>query len=436
MSSIQIAFLALAGMLALMAIRVPIAISLGLAAFCGMGALLGFSAAFRLLGSAPFEFGASWELSAVPLFLLMGNLAYRGGLTSSLFKAARLWLSRLPGGLAVAANFASAIFAAASGSSMATAAAMGRLAIPEMLKYRYDPGLATATVAAAGTLGAVIPPSIMFVLFGWYTETPIGKLLIAGIIPGILMAGMFAAYIIVRSIVQPDCAPPPDDAPTWRERFEVLLEVWPSPLLILSVIGGIYSGLTTATEAAAFGAFAALVIALVKGGLSWESLRVCLVDTLHATASLFLIAISAVILTRFLAIAGIPDFMGGLVVDMNLGPYGVILFMVIMYVILGCFLDPIGIMLITLPILMPMWAAVDLDLIWMGVLVVILLEVGLITPPVGLNAFVIKSVIGEQVSLTAIFRGLLWFVLMDLIVIAILVAFPEISTFLPAFVEH
>ncbi|MBE0591854.1 MAG: TRAP transporter large permease subunit [Gemmatimonadales bacterium] len=436
MSSIQIAFFALAGMLVLMAIRVPIAISLGLAAFCGMGALLGFPVAFRLLGSAPFEFGASWELSAVPLFLLMGNLAYRGGLTSSLFKAARLWLSRLPGGLAVAANFASAIFAAASGSSMATAAAMGRLAIPEMLKYRYDPALATATVAAAGTLGAVIPPSIMFVLYGWYTETPIGKLLIAGIFPGLLMAAMFAAYIIVRSIMQPGLAPPPDDAPTWRERFEVLLEVWPSPLLILSVIGGIYSGLTTATEAAAFGAFAALVIALAKGGLSWESLRVCLVDTLHATASLFLIAISAVILTRFLAIAGVPDFMGNLVVDMGLGPYGVILFMIIIYLILGCFLDPIGIMLMTLPILLPMWAAVDLDLIWMGVLVVVLLEVGLITPPVGLNAFVIKSVVGDQVPLTTIFRGLLWFVLMDLVVIAILVAFPEISTFLPAFVDN
>lgn len=436
MSPVSIAFLSLAGMLALMAFRVPIAISLGLAAFCGMGALLGFPVALRLLGSVPFEFGASWELSAVPLFLFMGNLAYRGGLTSSLFKAARLWLSRLPGGLAVAANFASAVFAAASGSSMATAAAMGRLAIPEMLKYRYDPALATATVAAAGTLGAVIPPSIMLVLFGWYTETPIGKLLIAGIFPGLLMAVMFAVYIIVRSAVHPELAPPPDDAPTWRERFIVLLEVWPSPLLILCVIGGIYSGLTTATEAAAFGAFAALVIALAKRGLTWDAFRVCLVDTMHATASLFLIAISAVILTRFLAIAGVPDFMGDLVVDMDLGPYGVILFMIIMYLILGCFLDPIGIMLITLPILMPMWAAVELDLIWMGVLVVILLEIGLITPPVGLNAFVIRSVVGDEVPLTTIFRGLIWFVLMDLVVIAILVAFPEISTFLPAFVEH
>ncbi len=435
MSQIQIAFICLGGMLALMAIRVPIAISLGLSAFLGMGWLLGFNAAFRVLGSAPFEFGASWELSAVPMFLLMGNLAYRGGLTSSLFKAARLWLSRLPGGLAVAANFASALFSAASGSSMATAAAMGRLAIPEMLKYRYDPALASATVAAAGTLGAIIPPSIAFVLFGWYTETPIGKLLIAGILPGILMASMFAAYIIIYCKLNPEAAPPPDDDPTWRERFAVLLEVWPSPLLVLSVIGGIYSGLTTATEAAAFGAFAALVIALLKRGLTLQSFWQSLVDTLHSTASLFLIAVSAVILTRFLAIAGVPDFMGGLVEDMNLGPYGVIMFMVVIYLILGCFLDPIGILLITLPILLPMWEAVGLDMIWMGVLVVILLEVGLITPPVGLNAFVIKTVMGDQIPLTTIFRGLLGFLAINLVVLGLLIAFPEISLFLPSFVE-
>ncbi len=435
MNSVQIAFLCLAGMMALMAIRVPIAVALGLSAFAGIAWLLGPNAALRVIGSAPFEFGASWELSAIPMFLLMGNLAYRGGLTASLFEAARLWLAKLPGGLAVAANFASALFAAASGSSLATAAAMGRLAIPEMLKYRYDPGLACATVAAAGTLGAIIPPSIAFVLFGWYTETPIGKLLIAGILPGLLTAALFAAYIIIHCRLRPEIAPPPDDDPTWKERFAILLDIWPSPLLVLSVIGGIYSGLTTATEAAAFGAFSALVIALLKGGLTLQALRHSIVDTLHSTASLFLIAVSAVILTRFLAISGVPDFMGALVADMDLGPYGVIAFMVVVYLILGCFLDPIGIMLITLPILMPMWEAVQLDMIWMGVLVVILLEIGLITPPVGLNAFVIKSVVGDQIPLTTIFRGLLWFLVVDLVVVGILVAFPQISLFLPGFVD-
>ncbi|MCF8533283.1 MAG: TRAP transporter large permease subunit, partial [Reyranella sp.] len=383
----------------------------------------------------PFEFAASWNLSAIPMFLLMGGIAFRCGLTTSLFDAARLWLSRLPGGLAVAANFASAMFAAASGSSVATAAAMGRLAIPEMLRYRYDPALATATVAAAGTLGAMIPPSIAFVIFGWYTETPIGKLLIAGIFPGLLNAGLFAAFIIGYCIWKPEAAPPPDEHPTWREKFAVLLEVWPIPALILCVIGGIYSGLTTATEAAAFGASCALVIAWLRGGLTVENFRQSIVDTLHSGASIFLIAVSAVLLTRFLAIAGLPQFMGGLVATMDLGLYGVIFFMVIIYLILGCFLDPIGIILITLPILLPMWKAVGADMIWMGVLVVMLLEIGLLTPPVGLNAFVVKTVVGDAVPLSTIFRGLIWFIAVDVIVVALLIAYPEISLYLPSKLE-
>ena len=247
MSSIQLAFLCLSGMIVLMGLRVPIAVALGVTSFVGIWALRGLDTALKLSGSTPFEFAASWNLSAIPMFLLMGSIAYRCGLTTSLFDAARLWLSRLPGGLAVAANFAAALFAAASGSSVATAAAMGRLAIPEMLRYRYDPALATATVAAAGTLGSMIPPSIGFVIFGWYTETPIGKLLMAGVLPGLLNATLFAVFIIGWCIWKPQAAPPPDYHPTVREKLAILLDVWPIPALILCVMGGIYSGLTTAT---------------------------------------------------------------------------------------------------------------------------------------------------------------------------------------------
>ncbi|MFZ5779942.1 MAG: TRAP transporter large permease [Pseudomonadota bacterium] len=435
MDSISLAFLCLAGMIALMAIRMPIAVALGLTSFVGIWALKGLDTSLRVVGSTPFEFSASWNLSAIPMFLLMGSIAFRGGLTSSLFEAARLWLARLPGGLAVAANFASAMFAAASGSSVATAAAMGRLAIPEMLRFRYDPALATGTVAAAGTLGSMIPPSIAFVIFGWYTETPIGKLLIAGIFPGLLNAALFAAFIITYCVLKPEAAPPPDDRPTLREKFAVLGKVWPIPALILCVIGGIYSGLTTATEAAAFGAFCAIVIAGLRGGLNRQTFKESLVDTLHSGASIFLIAVSAVLLTRFLALAGLPQFMGDMVNTLELGPLGVIVFMAVIYLILGCFLDPIGIMLITLPILLPMWKAVGLDLIWMGVLVVMLLEIGLLTPPVGLNAFVIKSVVGDAVSLSTIFRGLLWFIAVDIVVVILLIAFPQISLYLPSLLE-
>lgn len=431
MDPINLAFICMGVVVVLMAIRVPIAVALGLTSLGGIAVLRGPETALRTLGSAPFDFSASWTLSAIPMFLLMGSIAFRGGMTTSLFDAARMWLYKLPGGLAVAANFGAAMFAAASGSSVATAAAMGRLAIPEMLRFKYDPALATGTVAAAGTLGAMIPPSIGFVIFGWYTETPIGKLLIAGVVPGVLNAVLFAVYIIGYCKLKPEAAPPPDDKPTTADRFAALGRIWPIPLLILCVIGGIYSGLTTATEAAAFGAFAALVIALLKGGLTRTTLKESVVDALHSGASIFFIAVSAVLLTRFLALCGLPAFMGSFVGQAGLGPYEVIFFMVVVYLILGCFLDPIGIMLITLPILLPMWKAVGLDMVWMGVLVVMLLEIGLLTPPVGLNAFVIKTVVGDLVPLSTIFKGLIGFILVDIVVVVLLVAFPEISLTLP-----
>ncbi len=431
MTSIQLAFLCMGILIFLMAIRVPIAVSLGLVSLGGIAALRGPETALRTLGTAPFDFSASWTLSAIPMFLLMGSIAFRGGMTTSLFDAARMWLYKLPGGLAVAANFGAAMFAAASGSSVATAAAMGRLAIPEMLRYGYSPALATGTVAAAGTLGAMIPPSIGFVIFGWYTETPIGKLLIAGIIPGLLNAFLFAAYIIGYCKIYPDAAPPPDDRPTMADKLAALGRVWPIPALIVCVIGGIYSGLTTATEAAAFGATCACVIAYLRGGLNRQTFAESIKDALHSGASIFFIAVSAVLLTRFLALAGLPQFMGDFVRGSELTALQVIMFMVVIYLILGCFLDPIGIMLITLPILLPMWKAVGLDMIWMGVLVVMLLEIGLLTPPVGLNAFVIKTVVGDTVPLSTIFRGLIGFIVVDLIVVILLIAFPEISLFLP-----
>ena len=431
MSSITLAFVAIGVMLALLVIRIPIAVSLGLVSLVGIGVLRGPDTALRTLGNAPHEFASSWTLSAIPMFLLMGAVAFRGGLTASLFDAARVWLSRLPGGLAVAANFGAALFAAASGSSVATAAAMGRLAVPEMLRFGYDKALATGTVAAAGTLGAMIPPSIGFIIYGWYTETPIGQLLIAGILPGILNAVLFAAFIITYCTVYPDKAPPPDEHWPLREKVRLLLQIWPIPALIASVIGGIYSGVATATEAAAFGAFAAIVIVFLRGDLTWQVLRDSIVDALHSGATIFFIAISAVLLTRFLTLCGLPAFMGSFVDSADPSPYTVIFFMVVVYLILGMFLDPIGIMLITLPILLPVFKAAGLDMIWMGVLVVMLLEIGLLTPPVGLNAFVIKSVVGDLVPLGTIFRGLIWFILVDLIVVLLLVAFPGISLYLP-----
>lgn len=418
-------------LLVLLAARVPIAVALAAVSIVGIWLLRGFDAAFGTLGSLPFSFAASWTLSAVPMFLLMGSIASHTGLTNSLYQAARIWLNKVPGGLAVASNFASAGFSAASGSSLATAAAMGRLAIPEMLKYGYDKALATSTIAAAGTLGAYIPPSIAFVLYGWFTQQSVGALLLAGILPGLLTAGIYSAMIVGRCARNPSLAPKVRIDTTRQEKINVLKDIWPLPILIFAVIGSIFAGLATATEAAAFGALISMVIAASKRALTWVAIKSSFSEALRTTAAIFFIAIGAILFTRFLAIAGVPRFLAEIVISMDLGPLALIGAMIIVYLILGMFLDPIGIMLLTLPVFLPMFKVMHLDLIWIGVLVVKLIEIGLLTPPVGMNAFVVSSVVGDAVSLGTIFRGLTWFLACEVVIVALLVFFPEISLFIP-----
>lgn len=431
MTSLAIGFWGLGALLVLIAIRVPIGIALGLVSMIGIGAIRGPQAAIGAIGNLPYEFVAHWSLSAVPMFLLMGAVAFHTGLTGSLYEAARVWLSRVPGGLAVATNFASAAFACVSGSSMATAAAMGRLAIPEMLKSRYDPGLATAVVAASGTLGSLIPPSILMVIYGIFTEQPINRLLIAGILPGVLTAAVYTALIIGRCMVNPALAPRITDVVTWSDRLDALKKVWPTPVLVLSIVGSIYSGLATATEAAAFGALAACLIALGQRRLTWTTLRESIKETAVSTGSIFFVAIGAILLTRFLALSGVPKFMADGIIELGLNPLTVIVGASVIYLILGMFLDPLGLMLVTLPVLLPLFQKLHMDLVWIGVLVIKYLEIGLITPPVGLNAYVVSSVAGDKVSLLTIFKGLLWFVAAEFFIVAVLIKYPEISLYLP-----
>ncbi|WP_420419856.1 TRAP transporter large permease [Pacificispira sp.] len=431
MSDIQIALSGLALMLLLLALRTPIAVALGTISFGGIWTLRGPSAAFGSIGHLPFEFASSWSLSAVPMFLLMGAAAFHTGLTGSLYAAARIFLNRLPGGLAVASNFASAGFAAASGSSLATAAAMGRLAIPEMLKCGYDKGLATGTIAASGTLGALIPPSIAFVIYGWFTEQPIGLLLLAGIIPGLMTAAIYSIMILARCKVRPELAPKAEFTVTREDRIKAVKEVWPLPVLILGVVGSIYGGIATPTEAGAFGAFLCLLIGAVKGRLTTRVIADSFGEALRTSAAIFFVAIGAILLTRFLAMAGVPAYVSGIVTSIDLTPLTVILLLTLVYMILGMFLDPLGLILLTLPIFLPVFEALDIDLIWVGVLVVKLIEIGLLTPPVGLNAYVVKGVVGDAVPLSTIFRGLVWFLICEAIIMVLLIAFPEISLFLP-----
>ncbi|SEQ58226.1 TRAP transporter large permease [Thalassovita taeanensis] len=419
--------IAVAALFFLLAVRMPIALALALLSCIGIAILRSPRAAWSSMASIPYDFAAHWSLSAIPMFLLMGALAHRGGLTSTLFEAAKIWLSRLPGGLAVATNVATAMFASASGSSIATTAAMSRLAAPEMLRAGYSPSLATSVIAASGTIGALIPPSIAFVIYGWYTEQPIGELLIAGIIPGLLTALCYIAIIIGRVLLNPEIAPRVDTRYSWREKFAVLGKIWPVPLLILTVIGSIFTGFATATESAALGSIATLLLCLLRGTLNFSVIRDSLLDALKSSATIFFIALGAALFTKFIAITGLPAEVGTLIVELDPDPLVIILIMIGMYLVLGMFLDPIGIMLITLPILLPVFTALDMNLIWVGVLVVKMIEIGLLTPPVGLNVFVVKSVLGDQIALMDIFKGVTWFLLAEVVIMALLITFPELS---------
>ena len=436
MTPLAIGFTGIGALLVLMALRVPVGIALGGVSIIGIWVLRSSKAMVGSLSILPYDFVAHWSLSAVPMFLLMGAIVFHTGMTGKLFNVARLWLSFLPGGLAVATNLASAGFAAASGSSMATAAAMGRLAIPEMLKYNYEKGLATAVVAASGTLGSLIPPSILMVLYGIFTEQPIGKLLIAGILPGLLTAFVYTLLIVGRCMINPSLAPKYDgDDITWEERFSSLLTIWPIPILVVGVIASIYMGVATPTEAGAIGASLALVIGLFQGRLTWTVLKDSIKETLHSTASIFFVAVGAILLTRFLLLAGVPRYLAGLMGDWALDPLWLVIGSSLMFIVLGMFLDAIGLMLLALPILLPMYEELGLNLIWMGVLVIKYLEIGMITPPVGLNAYVVKGVVGDTASLPTIFKGLLWFMAAEVLIVGLLIAFPEISLYLPSLME-
>jgi tripartite ATP-independent transporter DctM subunit len=431
LTNLEIGFAGFGAVLLLIAIRIPIGVALGSVSILGIMVLRGPGVAAGLVKIIPFEFAASWSLSAVPMFLLMGAVAHYSGISSALFRAARLWLANLPGGLAVAANFACAGFSAASGSSLATAAAMGRITIPEMRNHGYDMGLSTGVVVAAGTLGSLIPPSILMVIFGIFAETSIAKLLIAGILPGILSAVVYAAMITTRCSLNPSLAPRVQEKANLGEKLEALRDIWPLLLLVAGIVGGIYGGIVTPTEAGAFGAFLSFIIAFVKRKMDWQVFKDSVIEALVGTSKLFFVALGAVLLTRFLALSGVPFYMGQLVGTWALDPILLVVATSLIYLLLGMFLEPLGLMLLTLPVLLPMFEALNLSLVWLGVLVIKYIEIGLITPPVGLNVYIVKSIVGDAVPLGTIFKGVTWFLVCDLVVVALLVAFPQISLFLP-----
>lgn len=414
----------------LLLLRVPVALALVAVSFGGIVALLGVTPALGILSGTPYDFVASWTLSAVPMFLLMGFVAYHSGLTGGLFAAAKLVLARVPGGLAVSSIFACSGFAAVSGSSLACAAAMGRIAIPEMVAAGYRPSIAAGCIAAGGTIGALIPPSILMIIYGVFAETSITQVFLGGVSVGLLTAVSYALVVMAICILRPDVIP--RAAPVDRgDAGRALLDVTPVLALVALVLGGLFAGFFTATEAGAVGAAGAIAIAAASGRLTRDVLTQSLTETLMATAALFIIGVGAAMFTRFLGISGLSGFISQAVASADLSFWQLMVVIVVIYLLLGTFMEPFGALFITLPVLLPVIEAQGASFVWFGVLVVKLLEVGMITPPVGMNVFIIRSVASKHVTLTQIFAGVVPFILADIVVVALIIAVPGIVLFLP-----
>ncbi|MBU2873712.1 TRAP transporter large permease [Marinobacter salexigens] len=432
MSDVQIGLSGLGILVALLALRVPIGVSLIGVSFGGLWYMMGWKIAWGSLGIIPYQFASNWVLSSVPMFLLLGFVCYHTQLTQGMFRAARMWLSGVPGGLAIAAVFGSAGFAAVSGSSVACSAAMGKIAVPEMIRHRYHPELATSTVAVAGTIGALIPPSIIMILYGIIAQQSITGLFLGGISAGILTAIGYVVVILIRVKLNPSLAPDTNEVIPTVEKIRALKDTWPVLLIMIGIFSGLFGGIFTATEAGAVGAFLSLVVAALKRSLNWTRFRNAILETLMTTGALIIIAVGASLLTRFLALSGAGDYLSELIISLNSGHFMLLFAIALIYVFLGMFLEPIGAMLLTLPIILPIVDSAGLNLLWFGVVLTKLLEIGMITPPIGMNVFVIKSVVGNLASTSAIFRGIFWFLVMDFVILIFLIAVPEVVLFLPS----
>jgi len=416
--------------LVLLVIGMPIGIGMATVGFLGILTLRGWDTALNTFFMLPYSATASWLLSVIPMFILMGSIAFFAGFTRDAYNCAYRWVGNYPGGISVATLMGAAAFGACSGSSIAATAALGRLALPEMERFGYDRRLAAGVVAMGGTLSALIPPSILLVIYGVITEESIGKLLIAGIIPGVVSMALFALLVVVWAKIRPQDAPR-GEAFTWGERIRSLKDIIGIFILFVCVTGGIYTGMFTPTEAGAVGAFIILVMAVVMRRINWGSFREVVTETLRVVSSIFLIVLGAYIFIQFLALSRLPVDFANWVVDLQVNRLVIICGTVVVYLIMGCFLDALGLILLTVPFISPAIFALGFHPIWFGVLVVKLVEIGLLTPPVGIQAYVLKGV-APDLSLKEIFSGFIPFFAVDiLLMIGLLIAFPEIVMYLP-----
>lgn len=429
MSATSIGLIGMATLVGMILARIPVGVALGLVGFVGYAAIDGFAKARLVFGAVPLELSSAYTLSVLPLFTLMGALATMAGLSGDLFRASNAIFAGMRGSLAMAAVGASAAFGAVCGSSLATAATMSRISIPQMLKAGYSPALAAGVVAAGGTLGILIPPSLILMIYGIIAQLSIIKLFAAALIPGLVLTGLYLITVWVWVRLRPETAPKlPSESKA--QAFRLVLSIWDVAALFLVTFGGIYLGWFSPTEAAAVGAFGALLLGLLRRGFARGDVTAAFTETTRITANLVLIVLGSTIFSYFVVQTGMAQSVVKSIAAVGLPPLAVMLLLIAFYIFLGCFLEGIGMVLVTVPVLLPLVLSTGYDPIWFGVLLVIVVEIGLIHPPVGMNLFVIRTQ-APEISLGAMYRGVLPFLAAPFVLIAMLLAWPDLALWLP-----
>lgn len=425
----QIGILGVIFLFILILLRMHIGVALGIVGLIGIAVLTNADSALVKLANTAYSQTSLYIMSVIPVFLLMGELAFTSGLSQEAYNTVHKWVGHLPGGLAMATTGACAAFAAVCGSSSATAMVMVSISLPEMRKRKYDHGFALGSIASGGTLGILIPPSAAFILYGIITEQSIGKLFLSGILPGILLTALFMIFIYIWVKRNPTLGPGGSKF-SWRERLISLKTVWTVLTLFVVVMGGIYSGIFTVNEAAGIGVFVAFLIALVRRRLTRANIVASLMNSLRATGMIFVLIIGAMLFNYFLALSGVTTALADFITNLPVPPIGIIIGILILYLILGCLMDAFAMLLILVPVVYPVVVGLGFDPIWFGTITVIMVETGLITPPIGLNVFIISGM-ARDVPITRIYRGITPFIIAALICVAIVVAFPQIALLVP-----
>ncbi|MBP0616881.1 TRAP transporter large permease [Jiella mangrovi] len=432
MSGITIGLVGVACLFATILLGVNVMVALGFVGAVGLAALVGFHAATAMLSTVFFDTTHSFHFSVIPLFLLMGFFAMRAGLGEDLFEATTKWLGNLKGGLAISTTIGAAAFGAASGSSVGTATVFTKLALPQMLDRGYDKSLASASIAIAGTLAVMIPPSSLVVVYGILTDSSIGGLLVAGVIPGLIFAVLLCVATYLTVLRRPELAPVTPVSATFREKIVSLRLAGPLVLVIICIVSGLYYGVFTPTEAGAIGAAFTFVLAILRQrGLKGVELKATLLDTIRTSAMIFGIIIAALVFSKFLALSGLANAIGGYLTTLDVNRWIVVLLIALIYLALGMMMDAPALLAITLPITHPVMMKLGFDPIWFGVFVVLLVEIGAVTPPVGINCFVVQASSGGRVKLEDVFKGLIPYVLAGFVMLIVLCVFPQLALFLP-----